>query len=350
MQTGIVSHPRYLDHIAGPGHVESPERLRVIYQRLNQEDIRDKLAHIEPREASEHELSWNHTEDHIERIKQTAEVPFSQLDPDTGTCEHSYEAAILAVGGVFSAMDAITNGDVDNAFALVRPPGHHAEADRAMGFCLFNNVALGAHYGRKILGLERIMIVDWDLHHGNGTQRSFYQDPSVLYLSTHQYPYYPGTGAVGQVGAGEGRGFTVNIPLGAGAGDMDFAAIYNHLVAPVAKAFAPGFILVSAGFDIYYRDPLGGMDVTEKGFSYLARVLLGLASELCQGRILFCLEGGYSLEGLKGGVYAVVKEMLGESILDEVELDRFSMKGGGHQDPPELARAIEVQSQFWPIG
>ncbi len=345
--TGVVRHPRYLDHEAGPGHVESPDRLRVIYERLEQEDLRELFTQIDPRKASQEELAWNHTLEHIQRIAATARHPHWQLDPDTGTNEHSYEAACLAVGGVFSAMDSIMDGTVDNAFALVRPPGHHAEADRAMGFCLFNNVALGAHYARKVLGLEKVMIVDWDLHHGNGTQHSFYDDPAVLYLSTHQYPYYPGSGSADQTGGGPGKGFTVNIPLRPGAGDSDFAAIFNRVVAPVGKAFSPDFMIVSAGFDIYERDPLGGMEVTEKGFAYLARVLLEVADFCCDGRILFCLEGGYSLSGLRDGAVAVLKEMKGDTILSD---DKIQELGQSKKGPSGLEAVLNIQKEFWPVS
>ncbi len=345
--TGIVRHQRYLDHIAGPGHVESPDRLKVIYDRLDQKDLKESFVHITPRLADREELAWNHSGEYIQRIASTAGVAHRQLDPDTGTNEYSYEAARLASGGVFAAIDAIMAGDVNNAFALVRPPGHHAEKDHAMGFCLFNNVALGAHYARRVLGLERVMIVDWDLHHGNGTQHSFYSDPSVLYLSTHQYPYYPGSGGLEQVGSGGGRGYTVNIPLEPGAGDMDFAAIYNRIVDPVGRAFNPDFILVSAGFDIYERDPLGGMEVTVNGFAYLARVLIRIAQSCCGGRILFCLEGGYNLYGLRDGVVGVLMEMKGESLLEP----DYSRELGMARDGPEsIGMILANYREFWPVS
>ncbi len=345
--TGVVRHPRYLDHEAGPGHVESPERLRTIYGRLDQEDLQGWFTAIEPRMASALELAWNHSPGYIQLVEKTSGHPHWQLDPDTGTNQYSFDAACLAVGGVFSAMDAVVAARVDNAFALVRPPGHHAEYDRAMGFCLFNNVALGAHYARRVLGLDRVMIVDWDLHHGNGTQHSFYDDPRVLYLSTHQYPYYPGTGGAGEVGAGAGRGFTVNVPLRPGAGDMDFAAIYNRIVLPVGLEFKPEFMLVSAGFDIYEGDPLGGMEVSERGFAYMARVLLRIARECCQGRILFCLEGGYSLKGLRQGVLCVLKEMKGESVLTMEDAGRME---GAIEGPAGMEGVLEVQREFWPVS
>ncbi len=344
--TGIVRHQRFLDHIAGPGHVESPERLKVIYERLDQADLKNRFFRIAPRMASTEELEWNHSPEYIRTIAATAGHSHRQLDPDTGTNEYSYEAARLAAGGVFAAMDAVMAGDVSNAFALVRPPGHHAERDHAMGFCLFNNVALGAHYARMALGLEKVMIVDWDLHHGNGTQHSFYSDPSVLYLSTHQYPYYPGSGGLDQTGSGDARGYTVNVPLAPGAGDMEFAAIYNRLVTPLGKKFEPDFMLVSAGFDIYEGDPLGRMEVTANGFAYLARKLIEIARSCCGGRILFCLEGGYSLEGLRDGVTGVLMEMMGKSLLSNDYADELSASRNGTQ---ALERALDTYREFWEL-
>ena len=345
--TGVVRDERYLEHDPGPSHVESPQRLRVIYDRIDATSLADELIRIEPREATKEELAWNHTINYIERIEATAGKPVSYLDPDTSTSPGSYLAAILAVGGLFNAIDSVMEGEIQNGFALVRPPGHHAERDHAMGFCLFNNVALGAHYLIKEYGAKKVLIMDWDLHHGNGTQHSFYSDPQVLYISTHQYPYYPGTGSVDQVGEGAGEGFTVNIPLSAGMEDIDYAAVFNRVIAPIGSAFSPDFILVSAGFDTYMADPLGGMKLTEMGFAYQAKVLLELAKKVCKGRILFCLEGGYSLKGLADGVEAVLYECLGESILNEETLGFFKNANKG---PAIIDKVLEVQKRYWNIS
>ncbi len=344
--TAVVRDPRYLEHDQGPGHPESPERLEVIYEYLDSEEVRGIFRTVVPRLASRDELLWNHTGTYIEEISRTAGRDFSQLDPDTSTNRNSWGVARLAAGGVFAALDLIAGPEVKNGFALVRPPGHHAEADHAMGFCIFNNVALGAHYIRQVLGYKRVMIVDWDLHHGNGTQRSFYRDPDVLYFSTHQFPYYPGTGSVDQIGEARGRGFTINVPLSPGAGDEDFAAIYNRLVRPIGKSFSPDFILVSAGFDIYKMDPLGGMEVSIKGFAYLARVLLELAESCCNGRILFCLEGGYNLSGLREGVFAVLCECKSMSILDRDTVSRLNNSRSG---PKVIKDVIDIQRDYWPV-
>jgi len=344
-KTGVVRDTRYLEHIPGPGHIESPSRLEAIYRRLDQPDAVSLYAVIPPRPATREELAWNHTPDYVERIARTAGKEFVFLDPDTGTSPGSWTAACLAVGGVFALMDAIMREEIPNGLALVRPPGHHAERDHAMGFCLFNNVALGAHYARRVLGLARVLIVDWDLHHGNGTQSSFYRDPSVLYISTHQYPHYPGSGRIEQTGEDEGKGFTINIPLSAGMGDADYSAVFSQIVDPVARAFEPEFILVSAGFDIYAGDPLGGMRVTEEGFAVLARSLLDAARDCCRGRIVFCLEGGYSLKGLADGVRAVLGECSGRR-----------RTGPEISFPPPTAAAMriidrvkEAHQGLWPV-
>ena len=344
--TIVVRDTRYLEHDQGPGHPESPDRLKVIYEGLDREDMQGLFKTVVPRQAGRDELAWNHTGDYIDEVAKTAGRDFYRLDPDTATSAGSWEAACLAVGGVFAAMDAIAGPDAQNGFALVRPPGHHAEIDRAMGFCIFNNVALGAHYARQVLGCERILIVDWDVHHGNGTQHSFYNDAGVLYFSTHRFPYYPGTGRVEEIGEGQGKGFTINVPLGPGAGDDDFAAIFNRLLVPVGKSFAPDFILVSAGFDIYQNDPLGGMSVTVQGFGYLSRVLINLAESCCQGRILFCLEGGYDLTGLRDGVLAVLMECKGMSTLDRDTVLRLDEPRPG---PGIIERVIDIHKDFWSL-
>ncbi len=345
--TGVVRDQRYLEHDPGPSHVESPQRLQAIYDRIDATSLAEEVVRIEPREASKEELAWNHTMNYIERIEATAGKPVSYLDPDTSTSPGSYLAAILAVGGLFNGIDSVMEGRIQNGFALVRPPGHHAERDHAMGFCLFNNVALGAHYLMKEHGLEKVLIMDWDLHHGNGTQHSFYSDPHVLYISTHQFPYYPGTGSVDQIGEGKGQGFTVNIPLGAGMEDADYAAVFNRVIAPVGSAFAPDFILVSAGFDTYMADPLGGMKLTEKGFAYQAHVLIELAKKVCKGRILFCLEGGYSLKGLADGVAAVLYECLGKSILDG---NTLAFLKGAEDGPTVIDTVLDIHKRYWAIA
>jgi acetoin utilization deacetylase AcuC-like enzyme len=345
MSTIIIRDKKFIEHDPGYGHPESPSRLKAIYGRLDQDDVAGLFRTVRPGRASEKELAWCHEPAYIERIRRTAGVDHFQLDPDTSTSAASWDAACLAAGGVFTGLEMIFSGEADNGFALVRPPGHHAEYDHAMGFCLFNNIALGAEYAMRRAGAKRVLVVDWDLHHGNGTQNCFYHSPDCLYFSTHQYPYYPGSGALEQAGAGEGEGFTVNVPLYAGAGDDVYASVFNTLLKPVAMEFRPDIILVSAGFDTYRNDPLGGMAVSIYGFAYMARVLLEIASECCGGRILFSLEGGYDLDGLRDGVLAVLLEAIGRTVLDEKNLQRLSKAMAG---PQALEQAVEFQKKYWP--
>ena len=312
-QTGIVRDERYLEHDMGSYHVENPQRLVHIYQALD--DIKDLFKEVPPRAATREEITAVHDPKYVDSIAATAGEKAHRLDADTSTSARTYEVSLLAAGGFLAAIDAVMDG-LSNAFALVRPPGHHAERDRAMGFCIFNNIAIGAHYALAQHGLERILIVDWDLHHGNGTQHTFYKDPRVLYFSTHQYPYYPGTGHYTEIGEGKGRGYTVNCPLSTGCADADYANLLQHILRPLALAYRPQLILVSAGFDIYYRDPLGGMAVTEGGFARLTDVIMEIAEEVCGGRMVITLEGGYNLEGQALSVKEVIKRMAGEDLQD----------------------------------
>jgi len=310
--TGIVRDKRFLEHTLGSGHVESPLRLEAVYGILEKDRPAD-LENIPARPATPDELGLIHTPDYIALIEGTSGRGPVRLDPDTSASARTWEAARLAAGGVLEAADAVLRGDVRNAFALVRPPGHHAEAGRAMGFCIFNNVALAAEHLIRRRGLGRVLIADWDLHHGNGTQHSFYDRADVLYFSTHQFPYYPGTGHWTEAGTGEGEGRTVNIPLSPGKTDGDYHYIYRTVLGSIARQFRPEFILVSAGFDIFGGDPLGGMDVSPGGFGALAAEILSLAGEICRGRVLFALEGGYSLPGLREGVKQVLLQSTGSA-------------------------------------
>ena len=332
-----------MDHHMGPFHVETPQRLEVIYRMID-EKITFSLDNIKPRPATEEELTLIHTPSYVDRIKATAGKEHVQLDPDTSTSAKSWEVACLAAGGVINAVDSIMKGKIQNGFALVRPPGHHAERDRAMGFCLFNNVALGARYAMNTYGVKKILIVDWDLHHGNATQKSFYADPDVLYFSTHQYPHYPGTGSLREVGHGDGMGLTVNVPLSSGYGDSDFFKIFKEILGPITSAFKPELIFVSAGFDTYVADPLGGMRVTPHGYAAMTRLLMELAKAHASERLAMTLEGGYHLTGLRESVRAVLKELVGDSILTTSDLEAFE-KGVA---PPVVEDVIRVQRAYWP--
>ncbi len=322
-KTGIVRDERYLRHDAGFAHPESPERLAAIYRMLDNAEMAGKFHAIKPRQATREELERIHHPDYITLVAKTAGKSHFSLDPDTSTMADSYDTALVAAGGVCRAIDEVISGNVTNAFALVRPPGHHAEADRAAGFCLFNNIAVGARYATGKHGLERVLIVDWDLHHGNGTQHSFYEDADILYFSTHQYPYYPGTGVLGETGKGKGLGYTINVPLRPGAGDGEYLSIFRKILKPVALQFKPDIVLVSAGFDIYNQDPLGAMEVTPRGFACLTRVLLDIADACCGGKLVMVLEGGYNVEGEAASVRTVLLEMHGDTRLTETDLDRI---------------------------
>lgn len=342
MATGIVRDDRYLDHFMEPGHVECPERLEAIHEWLDREAGLG-LERIEPRPATPDELAYVHAPEYVGFISLTAGKPRIHLDPDTSTSSRSYETARLASGGVIAAAEAILDGRVRNGMALVRPPGHHAERGQAKGFCIFNNVAVAAEHLLRRRGLRRVLIADWDVHHGNGTQHAFYGRKDVLFFSTHRFPFYPGTGFRDEVGTGEGRGFTVNIPLGPAKGDEDYLHVYRTIFRPIARAYAPEFILVSAGFDIYRADPLGGMDVTFDGFAALAAEIVAAAEEACGGRLLLVLEGGYNLEGQAEAVKRVLLQLAKAEKPPEIRVDPTptTLK--------ELAPAVEIQRAFWPV-
>jgi len=310
--TGIVQDLRFLDHNYGVGHIEGPERLESVYAALRTDPVLP-LTPIEPRPATVEEIGYIHSPEYVAFISRTAGKRYLQLDPDTSVTARSFATALLAAGGTMKAADMIMAGEIRNGFSLVRPPGHHAERNGARGFCLFNNIAIAADHLVRGHGLKRILIADWDLHHGNGTQHAFYERADVLYFSTHQFPYYPGSGYWDETGAGAGEGFTVNVPLVAGKSDGDYLWVYRHILGPVARAFCPEFILVSAGFDILDGDPLGGMRLTSAGTAALAAEVMALAGELCGGRLLFVLEGGYDLRGLAEGVKSVLAQLSGEA-------------------------------------
>jgi acetoin utilization deacetylase AcuC-like enzyme len=331
-----------------PGHPESPERLRAIYQMLEEEQMRGLwLEEVIPRPATREELETIHAPTYIDLIASTAGKTCVRLDGDTSTSARSYEAALLAAGGLLELIKTVVEGQLDNGFALVRPPGHHAERDRAMGFCLFNNVAIGAQYAIRKYSLERILVMDWDVHHGNGTQKSFYEDPRVLYFSTHRYgSFYPGTGAAAETGSGKGKGFNVNVPLSPGCGDGEYGNIFEFFLKPIALEYRPQLILVSAGFDIHYDDPLGGMEVTEKGFAKMTQVLMEIAKQTAQGRMVITLEGGYDISGQRRSVKAVLTELAQASPLDKSDLLEKE-KASYPRIKDYLLQLKEIQKPYW---
>jgi acetoin utilization deacetylase AcuC-like enzyme len=310
-KTGLVYHPAYLEHDMGMGHPESPNRLRAIMQQLEQSGTLAQLTRIEPRMAEDEWITRVHTAAYLASLKQHAPASGRvSLDPDTSMSPGSLTAAYLATGGALAAVDAIMTKQVDHVFCAVRPPGHHAEATRAMGFCLLNNVAIAARYAQKKHGLSRVLIVDWDVHHGNGTQHSFEDDPSVLFFSTHQFPHYPGTGRESERGRGAGEGYTINVPMEAGEGDDEYRAIFHKVLVPAAEQFKPELVIISAGFDAHKDDPLASMGLTEAGYAELTGIVAGIAKKYAQGRILSSLEGGYNLTALAASVDAHVRGLL----------------------------------------
>ena len=335
-RTAVVVDREYLKHLPGDFHPERPERVQVLL---------DLAAHLEParfrllapRTAARIDVEQTHGADHVRRLEATSTVNQYALDGDTVTSRDSFAVALLAVGGFLNLLDVIAAKENPNGIALVRPPGHHALRDRAMGFCLFNTMAIGAEYLKRSHGAKRIMIVDWDVHHGNGTQDAFYDDRSVFFVSMHQYPFYPGTGAVTEIGAGAGAGYTMNVPLPAGCADREYLEVLQNLIVPAAEKFRPEWILVSAGFDPHRRDPLGGMDVTEQGFGLMARTLIAQARQLAEGRIAFLLEGGYDLAALRDSVAAVLAEL---QTPDPTLAGRLSWAGSRIE--PVIRRVLQV--------
>jgi acetoin utilization deacetylase AcuC-like enzyme len=313
---GLAYHPKCLDHDTGL-HPESADRLRHTMALIESSGLIHRLTLLNSRQATLEELSLVHTPEHIAAIRNIAARGGGRADSDTIISPGSYEAALFAAGATLEAVDAVIRGDVRHSFALVRPPGHHARPQLAMGFCLFNNIAIAARHLLNVGHCKKVLIVDFDVHHGNGTQEVFESDGRVLYFSTHQSPLFPGTGHVEDVGSGPGRGLIVNVPLPPGRGDDEFLKAYSDILVPLARRFQPEFMLVSAGYDAHWADSIASEQMTVSGFASLTRLLKDLADELCEGRMALTLEGGYDLRALAESIKATFEVMLGNSdILD----------------------------------
>lgn len=329
-------------------HPENPQRLQSIYYMLDHKDFGDALVNIEPRFATLEEILWVHTPRYVDRILDSADRAHVRHDPDTVMSPQSYKAALMAAGGVMEAVKAVLTKQVRNAFALVRPPGHHAQKDRAMGFCIFNNEAIGARYALKVHGIQRVLIVDWDVHHGNGTQSIFYDDPQVLYFSAHRGTFYPWTGEEQEVGSGKGEGYTVNVPLEPGCSNACYDNAIRHLLWPIARQYRPELLLVSAGFDIHHNDPLGSMNVTTEGFARMTGLLMEMAAELCDERLILVLEGGYNPQALRDSVEMVLWELMGNSMINKEEMQQVE-----DAQYTEIAKTIdrvkEVHRRYWDL-
>lgn len=340
-KTAYVYHPVYLEHDK-PDHPENARRLKRVLQVSSEHGLCERLTLLEPRPVTEKELLRVHTQAHIEHVWESAEGGEGYLDPDTYVCPNSFEAALMAAGGTVRAVEQVLSGEIGNAFALVRPPGHHATASRAMGFCLFNNVSVAAQAALAEKAVERVLIVDFDVHHGNGTADLFATNPDVYYFSVHQHPYYPGTGARGDVGRGAGVGTELNVPLPPNVGDEGYGLVFDELVWPFAQRCQPDLILVSAGYDGHWDDPLAHMALSLHGYGSIARTLVSMAERLCQGRLLFVLEGGYHLDALAYGVANTFSALLG----DEVVLDPLGRYPRSERPVDRLVADLRSLHQF----
>jgi len=309
MGTLLLSEDAMLAHDQGRGHPESPARLQAILQRLRARPVAGTRWQT-PQPATRAQIGRVHAPAYVDFVDQVRGQTV-HIDEDVAMAPGSTDASYLAAGAAIEAVTAVMQGAADNAFALVRPPGHHAEVDRAMGFCVFANVAIAAEHARQVLGAQRVLVVDWDVHHGNGTQHVFEARDDVLVFSAHQWPHYPGTGGHHEQGRGAGTGYTINAPLPAGLGDGDYASIFREVLRPVAESFRPDLVLVSAGFDAHRDDPLGGMAVTAEGFAGLCGVVREIAGLSAGGKLVLVLEGGYDLGGLADSVYACVEVLAG---------------------------------------
>jgi acetoin utilization deacetylase AcuC-like enzyme len=309
MVTAVIYNPLYLKHETG-AHPERPERASAIAREIERRHaLQEHLRWLEPKAATIENILRCHIEAHYETVLRACENNLESLDVDTTICRDSFEVSRFAAGGVLTAVDAVAGGEAENAFVIVRPPGHHATPDRAMGFCLFNNVAVGARYAQEKYNLERILIIDWDVHHGNGTQDIFYEDSSVFYFSLHQFPHYPGTGRSIETGEGTGRGYTLNVPLGAGTSARDYRTAFEEGMKQILNKLHPDLIFISAGFDSHREDPLGGLMLETPDFVWLTDRIKQIAAQYSRGRVVSVLEGGYNLR-LLGSIAAAHVEAL----------------------------------------
>lgn len=350
-KTAIFRHTLFSEHDPGFDQTDRPERITTLYSALDK--LPNKSLFVEPQfsAVSEQTLLLNHSRSLIDTVAATAGKTYSVLDGDTFTSEKSFEAACFAAGAAVNGIDMLIEESIANGMALIRPPGHHAEPDRSMGYCLFNNAAVAVHHAIERHRIQRVLVVDWDVHHGNGTQKSFLTRDDVLFVSIHQSPLYPGTGSFMETGEGKGEGYTINIPLPGGQGDREYANIFNSLVLPIGRQYEPELIVVSAGFDGYHGDEISAMRLSHAGFGYMARSLIDLAGVVCGGKVLFCLEGGYNLSGLTSGVFTVLSELAGEqletpfpSFLDTNSYQQLRRECSPH---PAIERVREIAKNYW---
>ncbi len=316
MTTIYTTHTRYTEHDS-PGHPEHAERIRAVWQRLDESGLSTRMNTVTAEPISDEQILTVHTPDYLDVLTRvSAQHRLLHLDADTYAGHDALMIAKLSAGGAVGAVDAVLSGSATNGLAALRPPGHHAMPGYGMGFCLLGNIAIAARFAQQQHTIQRVLIVDYDVHHGNGTEAMFYDDPSVLFISTHQYPLYPGTGAVTDTGASRGEGYTINIPLPAGSGDSNYSRVFDEIVWKAAERFQPELILVSAGFDAHWADPLAGMQLTLNGYARLTVELLRMADQLCGGKIVFIMEGGYDLDALSYGVSNIARLLIGNEAVD----------------------------------
>jgi acetoin utilization deacetylase AcuC-like enzyme len=333
---GVVSDPLFMNHDTGMHHPEQPLRINYIHTLFAPKD--PEILMVDPVQASPEDIMLNHEKHYIDLVRQSCSSrKFTCLDPDTVCSEDSYSTALHAAGSVINLTRMVLSGQIETGFASVRPPGHHATTSEAMGFCLFNNIAIAAHKAINSFGQKKVLIVDFDVHHGNGTQESFYKSKNVLYFSTHQYPFYPGTGRLSETGAAGAEGFTVNCPLRGGKNDSQYVTVYRHVLVPIIKAFNPGLILVSAGFDAHGMDSIGGMQLSSSAFACIAGIIRDVSREI-GAPVVYALEGGYNLDALRDSVKAVIDVIKG----GEVPMIKDSSW-------PELDEIIKTHSRYWPL-
>ena len=347
--TAVFYDPIYLEHDTGYGHPERPERLETTMQMMERVGLTDKVRIISPRDATTDEIQLVHPNKYVETVKRMAESGGGWLDPDTHVGMRSYAAALKSAGAVLEGLERIFSGDIDNAFCLVRPPGHHATEERGMGFCLFNNNAIAARFAIKEFGIKRVFILDWDAHHGNGLQDIFYDDNKVLYTSLHQYPHYPGTGGTGELGIGSGEGFTVNFPLPARSGEEVYLAAFDQVILPMARAFEPQLVLISAGYDGHFSDLLCSMLLRGNSYAEMTVRLKGLAEDFCGGKMMAALEGGYNLVGIAISITDTIAVMAGEDILVQEDTDSEIIHPSSRHGMEIVESTREALSSYWPI-
>ena len=338
-KVGVCWDAAFQAHSAGVGHPERAERLNSIREILDADGTWERLIQVPTRRATKEELERCHTRAHVEQVI-SVEGKSHMFDADTHASPGTTEAALLAAGGGIELVNKVLDGELSQGFALVRPPGHHAEHDRAMGFCYFNNIAVAARAAMQRDDVQRILLIDWDVHHGNGTQHQFDEEKEFLCISLHQYPFYPGTGRLRDIGLGEGKGYNINVPFGHGTGDHEFALFFEQMIVPVARQFQPDLILLSAGYDAHQRDPLGGMKVSTEGFAHMSHVLCELADEVCGGKLVAFLEGGYDLQGVGQGAATTLKTMLGDTLERSGDISKVNA--------PSLHLFNELQETFAP--